>query len=194
MGNRRLPIGRHQPRSQKAGHHPKGITRPISERNLTFAYELEAWWLAGCRHDQQQALSRWRDSRRIKRSNRLSATFAESRPEVPRFSLGAIGVNRMRQENTDARQNKNSRCNIHHRTGPKAHPTLQICIVRFVGDRPRHFAHRFPRFRFWPQTAQYRPSPDRQTAVLETENPNNFIQSSTRHNAPMRITKPLLYR
>jgi hypothetical protein len=65
MGNRRLPIDGHQPRSQKAGHHPKGVSRPISDRNLTFAYELEAWWLAGCRHDQQQALSRWRDSRWI---------------------------------------------------------------------------------------------------------------------------------
>ena len=65
MGNHRLPIGRHQPRAQKAGHHSKGVTRPIPERNLTFAYELETWWLAGCRHDQQQALSRWRDSKRI---------------------------------------------------------------------------------------------------------------------------------
>jgi hypothetical protein len=37
-----------------------------SDRNLTFAYELEAWWLAGCRHDQQQALSRWRDSKRMR--------------------------------------------------------------------------------------------------------------------------------
>jgi hypothetical protein len=66
MGNGRLPIGRHQPRSQKAGHHPEGIPRPISERNLTFAYELEAWWMSGCRHGQQQALSRWRDSKRIR--------------------------------------------------------------------------------------------------------------------------------
>jgi len=65
MGNRRLPIGGHQPRSQKAGHHPKGVARPISDRNLTFAYELETWRLAGCRHDQQQALLRWRDLERI---------------------------------------------------------------------------------------------------------------------------------
>jgi hypothetical protein len=55
----------HQPRSQKTGHHPKGVARPKSDRNLTFAYELETWWLAGCRHDQQQALIRWRDSKRI---------------------------------------------------------------------------------------------------------------------------------
>ena len=66
IGNGRLPIGRYQPRSQKAGHHPEGIPRPISERNLTFAYELEAWRMAGCRHGQQQALSRWRGSKRIR--------------------------------------------------------------------------------------------------------------------------------
>ncbi len=65
MGNRRLPTIRHQPRSQKAGHHPKGFARPISERNLIFSYELETWWLAGCRHDQQQALSRRRGSKWI---------------------------------------------------------------------------------------------------------------------------------
>ena len=65
MGNRRLPIDGHQPRSQKARHHPKGVARPISGRNLTFAYELETWRLAGCRHDQQQALLRWWDLERI---------------------------------------------------------------------------------------------------------------------------------
>jgi hypothetical protein len=48
----------------------------------------------------------------------------------------------MRQENADACQNKNSHCNIQHRTGPKAHPVLEICTARLVGDRPRHFAHR----------------------------------------------------
>jgi hypothetical protein len=63
ISNRRLPIG--QPRSEKAGYHQKGVARPISDRNLTFAYELETGWLAGCRHDQQQALLRWRDLKRI---------------------------------------------------------------------------------------------------------------------------------
>src|ERR1700745_2112677 len=53
------------------------------------------------------------------------------------FSLSAITVNRMRQENADARQNKNSCCNIQHRTGPEAHPMLEVCIVRVVGDRLR---------------------------------------------------------
>jgi hypothetical protein len=37
--------------------------------------------------------------------------------------MGAIGVDRVCQENADARQNKNSHCNIQHRTGPRAHPT-----------------------------------------------------------------------
>jgi hypothetical protein len=89
MGNGRLPIGRHQPRSQKAGHHPEGIPRPISERNLTFAYELEAWWMAGCRHGQQQALSRWRDSKRIRVPiDCLQRSLGHGRMS-PRFSLGA---------------------------------------------------------------------------------------------------------
>src|ERR1700746_1952032 len=91
MGNRRLPIGRHQPRSQKAGHHPKGITRPISERNLTFAYELETWWLAGCRHDQLQALLRWSDLKGI--SVPLDCLFAvvtaALNMERARFGRGA---------------------------------------------------------------------------------------------------------
>lgn len=63
MGDRRLPIG--QPRSQKAGYHPKGVAGPISDRNLTFADQLEAWRLAGCRQDQQQALVCWWDLKRI---------------------------------------------------------------------------------------------------------------------------------
>jgi hypothetical protein len=36
--------------------------------------------------------------------------------------LRAIGVERMRQENTHARQNKNSRCDIQHPTSPEARP------------------------------------------------------------------------
>src|SRR5215471_1412717 len=61
MGNHRLPIAGHQPRSQKAGRHPKGVARPISECNLALAYEPETWRPAGCRHDQQQTLLRWWD-------------------------------------------------------------------------------------------------------------------------------------
>jgi hypothetical protein len=34
------------------------------------------------------------------------------------FLFSAIGVNGMRYENADARQNKKSCCNIQHRTGP----------------------------------------------------------------------------
>ena len=61
MGNRRSPIQRRSP----AGHQLKGITRPIPDHNLTLGYELETWRLAGCRHDQQQALLRWWDLKRI---------------------------------------------------------------------------------------------------------------------------------
>jgi hypothetical protein len=43
--------------------------------------------------------------------------------------LGAIGVNRMRQENADTRYNKNSYGNIQHRTGPEARPYLDVCTV-----------------------------------------------------------------
>ena len=58
MGNRRSPIQRRSP----TGHQLKGITRPIPDHNITLA---ETWRLAGCRHDQQQALLRWWDLKRI---------------------------------------------------------------------------------------------------------------------------------
>ena len=61
MGNPQSPIQRRSP----TGHQLKGITRPIPDRNLTFACELETWRLAGCRPDQQQALLRRWDLKRI---------------------------------------------------------------------------------------------------------------------------------
>jgi transposase-like protein len=62
MGNRRLPIDGHQPRSQKAGHHPKGVSRPISDRNLF-----------GHRHGS--------------RERSLTGTFGKTRITVPRARL-----------------------------------------------------------------------------------------------------------
>jgi hypothetical protein len=42
------PNGAPPAASPIAGHQPKGVARPISDRNLTLAYELETWRLAGC--------------------------------------------------------------------------------------------------------------------------------------------------